>query len=308
MIEAKSLSHNKTVFKPRAAQHTQHGFQPGHYEGLMPDYTPASSWRSAAARKINDGEIVFCGTGISMAGRHGGQAHLRPNRSSSSRPARSTPSSRRSHGRGRPRVMLGASSNSGWRIPSPSCRTRPRAARGRHPGCGPDRQVRQPQLHRHRDYFHPQVRFSAAAGPATWPRCRPHHHLHAARAPQFVKRWTTSPAPAAGGSGSARRSAFRQRPRPSSPTGVMGFDDTTKEMFLEAYFPGASPQKSSKTWSSRWTSPGHASWSRLGAGARILRDSGRPPAADIGIMTIQMLTSYSESTIRLFFTVKTCYT
>jgi glutaconate CoA-transferase subunit B len=97
------------------------------------------------------------------------------------------------------------------------------------------------------DYFHPQVRFSGSGGAcdvASFVDRTIIFMQHERR--KFVKRvdYLTSPGWLKGPGSREKTGLPGNGPTAViSDLAVMGFDDTTKEMFLEAYFPGASPQK-----------------------------------------------------------------
>jgi glutaconate CoA-transferase subunit B len=130
----------------------------------MSDYTTRTRYRGC--RKINDGEIVFCGTDLhaaAMAAKHINA----PNSVIILKPGRSTPARGDSHGRGDP-GSCSAPSNSGLADFCPL----QNPTTGRHV-VG----IRAAQIDKYGnlnstaigDYFHPTVRFPAAAVPAMWP-------------------------------------------------------------------------------------------------------------------------------------------
>jgi glutaconate CoA-transferase subunit B len=96
------------------------------------------------------------------------------------------------------------------------------------------------------DYFHPKVRFSGSGGAcdvASFVDRTLIFMQHERR--KFVKRvdYLTSPGWLEGPGSREKNGLAGNGPTAViSDLAVMGFDDATREMFLEAYFPGASPQ------------------------------------------------------------------
>jgi glutaconate CoA-transferase subunit B len=97
------------------------------------------------------------------------------------------------------------------------------------------------------DYLHPKVRFSGSGGAcdvASFVDRTIIFMQHERR--KFVQRvdYLTSPGWLEG-PGSRKRIGLPGNGPTAviSDLAVMGFDETTREMFLEAYFPGTSPQK-----------------------------------------------------------------
>jgi glutaconate CoA-transferase subunit B len=215
----------------------------------MPDYTARELMAIAAARKINDGEIVFCGTGISMLAAMAAKHINAPNSviifetGAIDSQLEEIPMAV-----GDPRVMLGASSNSGL---ADSFALMQNRTTGRHVvgilGAAQIDKYGNLNSTAIGDYFHPQVRFSGSGGAcdvASFVDRTIIFMQHERR--KFVRQvdYLTSPGWLDGPGGRKRAGLTGNGPTAViSNLSVMGFDDTTKEMFLETYFPGASPQK-----------------------------------------------------------------
>jgi glutaconate CoA-transferase subunit B len=215
----------------------------------MPDYTPRELMAIAAARKINDGEIVFCGTGISMLAAMAAKHICAPNSviffetgAIDSR-LEEIPMAV-----GDPRVMLGSSANSGLADSFAFMQNR---TTGRHVvgilGAAQIDKYGNLNSTAIGDYLHPKVRFSGSGGAcdvASFVDRTIIFMQHERR--KFVKRvdYLTSPGWLEG-PGSRKRIGLPGNGPTAviSDLAVMGFDETTREMFLEAYFPGTSPQK-----------------------------------------------------------------
>jgi len=215
----------------------------------MPNYTPRELMAIAAARKINDGEIVFCGTGISMLAAMAAKHIYAPNSviifetGAIDSQLEEIPMAV-----GDPRVMLGASSNSGLADSFAFMQNR---TTGRHVvgilGAAQIDKFGNLNSTSIGDYFHPKVRFSGSGGAcdvASFVDRTLIFMQHERR--KFVKRvdYLTSPGWLEGPGSREKYGLTGNGPTAViSDLAVMGFDDATKEMFLEAYFPGASPQK-----------------------------------------------------------------
>lgn len=212
----------------------------------MPGYTPKEMMAVAAARMIKDGDIVFCGTGISMLAAMAAK-HI------------SAPSSVIFFETGAmdsmleeiplavadPRVMLGASVNGGL---ADSFATMQNRVTGKHVvgilGAA--------QIDRYGNlnstaighYDHPDVRFSGSGGAcdvASFVDRTIIFMQHERR--KFVPKvdYLTSPGWLDGPDG--RRNAGLPGNGPTAVItnlAVMEFDDQSKEMFLKAYFPHTS--------------------------------------------------------------------
>jgi glutaconate CoA-transferase subunit B len=214
----------------------------------MSDYTARELMAIAAARKINDGEIVFCGTGISMLAAMAAKHIYAPNcviifeTGAIDSQLEEIPMAV-----GDPRVMLGASSNSGL---SDSFALMQNRTTGRHVvgilGAAQIDKYGNLNSTAIGDYLHPKVRFSGSGGAcdvASFVDRTIIFMQHERR--KFVAKvdYLTSPGWLDGPEG--RRRAGLTGSGPSTvitDLAVMGFDGTTREMFLEAYFPGKTPE------------------------------------------------------------------
>ena len=215
----------------------------------MADYTARELMAIAAARKINDGEIVFCGTGISMLAAMAAKRINAPNSviifetGAIDSQLEEIPMAV-----GDSRVMLGASSNSGLADSFALLQNR---TTGRHVmgilGAAQIDKYGNLNSTAIGDYVQPKVRFSGSGGAcdvASFVDRTVIFMQHERR--KFVRQvdYLTSPGWLDGPGGRERAGLTGSGPTAViSNLAVMGFDDTTKEMFLEAYFPGASPQK-----------------------------------------------------------------
>ncbi|MCU0563296.1 MAG: ketoacid-CoA transferase [Desulfobacterales bacterium] len=189
----------------------------------MPDYTSRELMAIAAARKINDGEIVFCGTGISMLAAMAAKRISAPNS-----------------------VIIfetGAIDSQLEEIPM-AVRTTGSRVVGILGAAQIDRygNLNSTVVG---DYLHPTVRFSGSGGAcdvASFVDRTIVFMQHERR--KFVKTldYLTSPGWLDGPEG--RRKAGLTGNGPATvitDLAVMGFDDATREMILEAWFPGRSP-------------------------------------------------------------------
>jgi glutaconate CoA-transferase subunit B len=214
----------------------------------MPDYTARELMAIAAARKINDGEIVFCGTGISMLAAMAAKHINAPNSviifetGAIDSQLEEIPMAV-----GDSRVMLGASSNSGL---ADSFALMQNRTTGRHVvgilGAAQIDKYGNLNSTAIGDYLHPKVRFSGSGGAcdvASFVDRTIVFMQHERR--KFVANvdYLTSPGWLGGPEG--RRKAGLTGNGPSTvitDLAVMGFDGKTREMYLEAYFPGKTPQ------------------------------------------------------------------
>lgn len=214
----------------------------------MPNYTARELMTIAAARKINDGEIVFCGTGISMLAAMAAKHINAPNSviifetGAIDSQLEEIPMAV-----GDSRVMLGSSSNSGL---ADSFALMQNRTTGRHVvgilGAAQIDKYGNLNSTAIGDYFHPKVRFSGSGGAcdvASFVDRTIIFMQHERR--KFVAKvdYLTSPGWLGGPEG--RRKAGLTGNGPSTvitDLAVMGFDDETREMVLEAYFPGKTPQ------------------------------------------------------------------
>ena len=213
----------------------------------MPDYTARELMAIAAARKINDGEIVFCGTGISMLAAMAAKHINAPNSviifetGAIDSQLEEIPMAV-----GDSRVMLGSSSNSGL---ADSFALMQNRTTGRHVvgilGAAQIDKYGNLNSTAIGDYFHPRVRFSGSGGAcdvASFVDRTIIFMQHERR--KFVSKvdYLTSPGWLDGPEG--RRQAGLTGNGPSTvitDLAVMGFDEKTREMYLEAYFPGKTP-------------------------------------------------------------------
>jgi glutaconate CoA-transferase subunit B len=214
----------------------------------MPDFTARELMTIAAARKINDGEIVFCGTGISMLAAMAAKHINAPNSviifetGAIDSQLEEIPMAV-----GDSRVMLGSSSNSGL---ADSFALMQNRTTGRHVvgilGAAQIDKYGNLNSTAIGDYFHPKVRFSGSGGAcdvASFVDRTIIFMQHERR--KFVAKvdYLTSPGWLDGPEG--RRKAGLTGNGPSTvitDLAVMGFDERTREMVLEAYFPGKTPQ------------------------------------------------------------------
>ncbi len=214
----------------------------------MPDYNARELMAIAAARKINDGEIVFCGTGISMLAAMAAKHICAPNSiiifetgAIDSR-LEEIPMAV-----GDSRVMYGASSNSGL---ADSFALMQNQTTGRHVvgilGAAQIDKFGNLNSTVVGDYHNPKVRFSGSGGAADVASFVDRTIIfmqHERR--KFVAKvdYLTSPGWLDGPGGRERAGLPGNGPTAViSNLAVMGFDPDSREMFLEAYFPGTTPQ------------------------------------------------------------------
>lgn len=214
----------------------------------MTDYTRRELMAIAAARKIRDGEIVFCGTGISMLAAMAAKHISAPNSviifetgAIDSR-LEEIPLAV-----GDPRVMYGASSNTGL---ADAFALMQNPTTGRHVVgiLGAAQIDRYGNLNSTAigDYLRPKVRFSGSGGAcdvASFVDRTIIFMQHERR--KFVARldYFTSPGWVDGPEG--RRRAGLPGGGPAAvitDLAVMGFDAETREMVLEAVYPGVTPE------------------------------------------------------------------
>jgi glutaconate CoA-transferase subunit B len=214
----------------------------------MPDYNARELMAIAAARRINDGEIVFCGTGISMLAAMAAKHICAPNSiiifetGAIDSQLEEIPMAV-----GDSRVMLGASSSSGLADAFALMQNR---TTGRHvvgilgaAQIDPFGNLNSTVVG---DYDHPKVRFSGSGGAADVASFVDRSIIfmqHERR--KFVSKvdYLTSPGWLDGPAGRGKAGLTGNGPSAViSNLAVMGFDAGTREMFLEAYFPGATPR------------------------------------------------------------------
>lgn len=214
----------------------------------MPDYNARELMAIAAARKINDGEIVFCGTGISMLAAMAAKHICAPNSiiifetGAIDSKLEEIPLAV-----GDPRVMYGASSNTGL---ADSFALMQNRTTGRHVvgilGAAQIDKFGNLNSTVVGDYDHPKVRFSGSGGAADVASFVDRTIIfmqHERR--KFVSKvdYLTSPGWLDGPGGRERAGLTGNGPTAViSNLAVMGFDTDSREMFLEAYFPGTTAQ------------------------------------------------------------------
>ena len=213
----------------------------------MPDYTPRELMAIAAARKIRDGEIVFCGTGISMLAAMAAKRISAPNSviifetGAIDSALEEIPMAV-----GDPRIMYGASANGG--LADAFALMQNRTTGSRVVGILGAAQIdRYGNLNSTTvgDYHHPQVRFAGSGGAcdvASFVDRTIIFMQHERR--KFVNAldYRTSPGWLDGPDGRRRAGLTGNGPAAViTDIAVMGFDPTTREMVLEAFFPGRTP-------------------------------------------------------------------
>ena len=215
----------------------------------MPDYTARELMAVAAAQKIQDGDIVFCGTGISMLAAMAAKHISAPNSviffetGAIDSTLEEIPLAV-----GDPRVMYWSSVNSGL---ADSFATMQNRTTGKRVvgilGAAQIDKFGNLNSTVIGDYFEPKVRFSGSGGAcdvASFVDRSIIFMQHERR--KFVSKvdYLTSPGWLDGPG--ARQRAGLPGNGPSTVItnmAVMGFDEQTKEMFLDAYFPGNTPQQ-----------------------------------------------------------------
>ena len=214
----------------------------------MTNYTARELMAIAAARMINDGEIVFCGTGISMLAAMAAKHINAPNSliifesGAIDSQLEEIPLAV-----GDSRIMLGASSNSGL---ADSFALMQNRTTGKHVigilGAAQIDKYGNLNSTVIGDYFSPKVRFSGSGGAcdvASFVDRSIIFMQHDRR--KFVAKvdYLTSPGWLDGPNG--RKNAGLPGNGPTaviSDMAVMGFDSLSRQMFLQAYFPGKTPQ------------------------------------------------------------------
>lgn len=213
----------------------------------MSKYSPRELMAVAAARMIKDGDIVFCGTGISMLAAMAAKHISAPNSviffetGAMDSMLEEIPLAVAD-----PRVMLGAAVNGGL---ADSFATMQNRVTGKHVVgiLGAAQIDRYGNLNSTAigDYVRPDVRFSGSGGAcdvASFVDRTIIFMQHERR--KFVPKvdYLTSPGWLDGPDG--RRKAGLPGKGPTAVItnlAIMGFDDQTREMFLEAYFPQTTP-------------------------------------------------------------------
>ena len=212
-------------------------------------YTLKELMAIVAAKEIKDGDIVFCGTGISMVAAMAAKQINAPHSviffetGAIDSKLEEIPMSV-----GDPRVMYGAASNSGL---LDSFATMQNRITGDHViGILGSAQVdKYGNLNSTciGDYHRPDTRFSGSGGACDVasfvPRCIIFMQHEKRKFPKKVD-YLTSPGYLDGPQGREKAGLM-----PGGPTavitdlGVMRFDDKTKEMYLAHYYPGITPQQ-----------------------------------------------------------------
>ncbi len=213
------------------------------------EYTRRELMTLAAARKIRDGEIVFCGTGISMLAAMAAKHIYAPN--SVIIFETGAVDSRLEEiplAVGDPRVMYGASSCTGL---ADAFALMQNPTTGRHVvgilGAAQIDRFGNLNSTAIGEYLHPKVRFSGSGGACDVASFVDRTILfmqHERR--KFVKRvdYLTSPGWLDGADGRRRAGLPGGGPEAViTDLAVMAFDPESREMFLEAWYPGGSPQE-----------------------------------------------------------------
>ena len=215
----------------------------------MPDYTLREMMAVAAARQIQDGDIVFCGTGISMlaamAAKHISAPHsvIFFETGAIDSLLEEVPMAVAD-----PRVMYWTSVNGGLSDAFAYMQNR-------HTGCRVVGIMGAAQIDRYGNlnstvignYNDPHVRFSGSGGAcdvASFVQRTIIFMQHEKR--KFVNKLDYLTSPGWLGGGNQRNEAGLTPGGPSAVItnmAVMGFDPTTREMFLKAVFPGISPKQ-----------------------------------------------------------------
>lgn len=213
------------------------------------NYTLREMMTIMAAREISDGDIVFCGTGISMLAAMAAKHINAPN--SITFFETGAIDSRLEEipmAVADPRVMYGAASNGG--LLDAFATMQNRITGDRVIGI-----LGAAQIDKYGnlnstcigDYFRPSTRFSGSGGACDVasfvPRCIIFMQHEKRKFPEKLD-YLTSPGYIDGPEGRAKAGLM-----PGGPTlvvsnlGVMRFDDKTKEMYLAYYYPGITPEK-----------------------------------------------------------------
>ena len=215
----------------------------------MPDYTLREMMAVAAARQIQDGDIVFCGTGISMlaamAAKHISAPHsvIFFETGAIDSLLEEVPMAVAD-----PRVMYWTSVNGGLSDAFAYMQNR-------HTGCRVVGIMGAAQIDRYGNlnstvignYNKPRVRFSGSGGAcdvASFVQRTIIFMQHEKR--KFVNKLDYLTSPGWLGGGNQRNEAGLAPGGPAAVItnmAVMGFDPTTREMILKAVFPGISPKQ-----------------------------------------------------------------
>jgi glutaconate CoA-transferase subunit B len=213
------------------------------------NYTLREMMTIMAAREITDGDIVFCGTGISMLAAMAAKHINAPN--SITFFETGAIDSRLEEipmAVADPRVMYGAASNGGLLDAFATMQNR---ITGDHVigilGAAQIDKFGNLNSTCIGDYFHPSIRFSGSGGACDVasfvPRCIIFMQHEKRKFPKKLD-YLTSPGYIDGPRGREKAGLM-----PGGPTlvvsnlGVMRFDEKTKEMYLAYYYPGITPEK-----------------------------------------------------------------
>jgi glutaconate CoA-transferase, subunit B len=213
------------------------------------NYTLREMMTIMAAREIRDGDIVFCGTGISMVAAMAAKHINAPNSITFFETgAIDSKLEEIPMAVSDPRVMYGAASNGGLLDAFATMQNR---ITGDHVigilGAAQVDKYGNLNSTCIGDYYKPETRFSGSGGACDVasfvPRCIIFMQHEKRKFPVEVD-YLTSPGYLDGPGGRERAGLM-----PGGPTavitnmGVMRFDDETKEMYLANYYPGITPQK-----------------------------------------------------------------
>ena len=213
------------------------------------NYTLREMMTIMAAREIRDGDIVFCGTGISMVAAMAAK-HINAPESITFFETGAIDSRLEEipMAVADPRVMYGAASNSGLLEAFATMQNR---ITGDHVigilGAAQVDKYGNLNSTCIGDYFKPKTRFSGSGGACDVasfvPRCIIFMQHEKRKFPEKLD-YMTSPGYLDGPGGREKAGLM-----PGGPTavitnmGVMRFDDKTKEMFLAQYYPGITPRE-----------------------------------------------------------------
>jgi len=213
------------------------------------NYTLREMMTIMAAREIRDGDIVFCGTGISMVAAMAAKHINAPNSITFFETgAIDSKLEEIPMAVSDPRVMFGAASNGGLLDAFATMQNR---ITGDHVigilGAAQVDKYGNLNSTCIGDYYSPEIRFSGSGGACDVasfvPRCIIFMQHEKRKFPVKVD-YLTSPGYLDGPGGREKAGLL-----PGGPTavitnmGVMRFDDETKEMYLANYYPGITPQK-----------------------------------------------------------------
>ena len=215
----------------------------------MMDYTLKEMMTIMAAREIQDGDIVFCGTGISMVAAMAAKQINAPDSiiffetGAIDSKLEEIPMAVAD-----PRVMFGAASNSG--LLEAFATMQNRNTGDRVIGILGSAQVDKfGNLNSTciGDYFEPEIRFSGSGGACDVAsfvsRCLIFMQHEKRKFPEKLD-YLTSPG-YLDGPGARERAGLKPGGGPTAVItnlGMMYFDDDTKEMYLARYYPGVTPQ------------------------------------------------------------------